>query len=126
MPRRWLRTVPDLASAPVVVVDDAGGGIAERAGELQRLRASGRPVVIAGRCASACTLYLSLGQTCITSRAVLMFHAPSDPGLSPIFLAMYPDGIRDWISAHGGLGPRVLVLPAAVAAAWIPTCPERG
>ena len=118
-------TVSDLASAPVVVVDDAGGGIAERAVELQRLRASGRPVVIAGRCASACTLYLSLHRTCITSRAVLMFHGPSDPGLSPIFLGLYPPGIRRWIAARGGLGARVLTMSATEAARHVPVCPSR-
>ena len=125
MPRRRRSTVSDLASAPVVVVDDAGGGIAERAEELQRLRASGRPVVIAGRCASACTLYLSLDRVCVTGRAVLQFHAPSDPGLSQIFMALYPPSIRRWIAARGGLGARVLTMSATEAARHVPVCPSR-
>lgn len=111
---------------PVVILDDPGGLIAERAVEVGKLLASKRTVVIAGRCASACTLYLSLDRVCVTQRAVLQFHAPSDPSLGQFFLHLYPAGIRRWISAQGGLGARVLTMPAAEAARYIPLCPQRG
>lgn len=111
---------------PVVVIDDPGGFVAERAAEIGRLLSEGRPVVIAGRCASACTLYLALDRVCMTPRAVFQFHAPSDPALGAIFLRLYPAGIRAWIAAHGGLGARVLTMPATEAARHVPLCPQRG
>ena len=111
---------------PIVITDDPGGEVAERALEVGRLLASGRPVVIAGRCASACTLYLALDQICRTDRAVLQFHAPSNPALVPAFLSIYPPGVRAWIAAHGGLGARVLTMPAAEVARYVKLCPSRG
>jgi len=111
---------------PIVITDDPGGGVAERASEIGRLLSTGRPVVIAGRCASACTLYLALDRVCITDRAVLQFHAPSNPALVPAFLSLYPPGIRAWIAAHGGLGARILTMPAAEAARHVKMCPSRG
>src|SRR5438874_1812991 len=58
--------------------DDSGGRIGTYLTKYQALRKSGQRVVIDGTCASACTLVLGViphDRICVTSRAVLAFHA---------------------------------------------------
>ena len=55
---------------------DIGGSISERAFEIEELRDSGESVRITGLCASACTMYLTLPNTCVKRHARLLFHGP--------------------------------------------------
>lgn len=61
---------------PIVVVNDLGGLIQKRRNKINKLRLSGQPVIIEGRCASACTMYLFLENTCVMPNASLGFHGP--------------------------------------------------
>jgi hypothetical protein len=100
-----------------------------------RVRESGERVVIDGPCLSACTLVLSTvpsNRICVTRRAVLGFHAArsidtrgrmyAEPEASQEVLAAYPAPVRGWISRHGGLTSRLLLLRGRELAAIYPTC----
>ena len=69
---------------------------------------------------------------CVTRRAVLGFHAArsidrrgrmyAEPEASRVVLDGYPAPIRDWISRHGGLTSRLLLLRGRELAAIYPRC----
>src|SRR5215217_6676167 len=57
---------------------DRGGYVVQYALRMLKLKQSGKPVQFAGKCLSACTIYLALprSQTCISPGASFGFHAP--------------------------------------------------
>ncbi len=70
----------DAASADVRIVNDPGGEVSSYVQKFQEMRAAGDRVVIDGPCLSACTLLTGIiprDRVCVTSRAVLGFHAAS-------------------------------------------------
>lgn len=108
-----LGTCAVMAAEPdrLVVRDDPGGAVMDYAARVQQL--GDQPVVIDGRCMSACTLYLGARNVCITRGARLYFHGPSSQfyglGLPPDeFDAVsrfmgnhYPEQIKDWFIGVG-------------------------
>lgn len=124
------------ASADIRIVNDPGGEVAAYVRKFQSIRASGERVVIDGPCLSACTLLTGLvpkSHVCVTSRAVLGFHAasyyddtsrslvPTRQG-SRVVMRLYPAQIRSWIDRHGGLTPQLITLRGRDLAAIYPTC----
>ena len=89
-----------------------------------QIRQSGERVIIDGPCLSACTLVLSTipkNRICVTSRAVLGFHAARRvdprtgrisraPEATRIVTQSYPAGVRAWIKKRGGLTGKVIYL----------------
>jgi hypothetical protein len=80
-------------------------------------------VIIDGLCASACTIVLgavSPDKICVTSHAELGFHAAWDFGANGravtnteathMLYSMYPQAVKRWIAARGGLTPRMIFL----------------
>jgi hypothetical protein len=106
------------ASAFIVTNDD-GGTIGMYLARLHQ--ASGERIVIDGKCASACTLYLS-GDACATDRARLIFHAATHPAGTRLLMASYPQRVQEWIEASGGLSSRLLVADAPTAQWLIGAC----
>jgi hypothetical protein len=114
----------------ITIANDPGGRIAEYRAALMQLRESGKPLRLAGRCASACTLYLSLPpeQLCISPNTTFLFHAPttSSKNLTVLvqsrMLNTYPSWVRAWISDRGGLTKRLLVMDYQFARKYLPTC----
>ena len=109
--------------AEVRIADDRGGRIGTYVDKYQDLRASGETVVIDGLCASACTMVLAAvphERICVTSRAILGFHAAWDSGANgreitnrdatQMLYSMYPPQVRRWIAARGGLKPQMIYL----------------
>jgi len=99
------------------------------------IRDSGERVMIDGTCFSACTLVTALiprDRICITDRAMLGFHAgwfeneSGERAISPIgtrvLYQMYPPVIRNWITRHGGLGQRTIILEGRELAAIYRYC----
>jgi hypothetical protein len=87
--------------AEVRIADDLGGQIGTYVDKYEDLRTSGQTVIIDGRCLSACTMVLGAvphNRICVTSRAVLGFHAAWDAGANG----------RE--AARGGLKPRMIFL----------------
>ncbi|MFN4156235.1 MAG: hypothetical protein ACK4HF_16430 [Paracoccaceae bacterium] len=69
--------VPLKAALPSLIVrHDMGGPLDRRQDEIRRLRRSGQPVELRGRCYSACTMYLGLPNVCVSPDAVFGFHGP--------------------------------------------------
>ena len=109
--------------AVVRIADDRGGRIGTYVDKYQGLRTSGEYVIIDGLCASACTIVLGAvphDKICVTSHANLGFHAAWDfgsngravtnPEATQMLYSMYPSPVKRWISARGGLTPRMLFL----------------
>ena len=109
--------------AEVRIADDRGGRIGTYVDKYQGLRTSGEAVIIDGLCASACTIVLGAiphDKICVTSHAMLGFHAAWDFGASgraitnpeatQMLYSMYPSPVKRWIAARGGLTPHMIFL----------------
>lgn len=116
--------------------DDRGGDVGLYRVKAQVARELDLKVVIDGVCASACTLLAGLpaSQVCATDRARLHFHRarlarPMKNGSAMLrranaeILDSYPPGIRRWIGQRGGLADRILKMPPAEVARFLPPCP---
>jgi len=125
-----------LASAEVRITNDPGGEVAAYLHKYEQMRASGQHIVIDGACLSACTLLTGViprDRVCVTSRAVLGFHAasyyddvsrrlvPTRAG-SRLVMRLYPPAIRLWIERHGGLTPHLIQLRGRALAALYRPC----
>ena len=123
------------ATAVVRITDDVGGRIGTYVEAYSAVRSSGERVVIDGACLSACTLVLGIvprERICVTSRAMLGFHAAWMPGPKgkPVRSAVgtqalweiYPPHLRRWINARGGLSSRMIFLRGRELAAMYRPC----
>jgi hypothetical protein len=128
--------ITSVAYAEVRVTNDPGGEITSYVTKFENLRASGERLVIDGPCLSACTLFtafLPRQQVCVTPRAILGFHAASyyddtSRSLVPtragtrLVMRLYPQSIRNWITRHGGLTPRIIGLRGRELASLYDAC----
>jgi hypothetical protein len=123
------------ASAIMRIADDRGGLVIAYTERFEAARASGEPVVIDGACLSACTLAIAIlprRQVCVTSNAILGFHAAWQPRAkggretskvaTRAMYEVYPTKVRSWIARHGGLSEELILLKGRELAAMIPTC----
>jgi hypothetical protein len=126
-------TVP--AFADVRILASSGGTVGSYLAFFAKVRQSGERVIIDGPCLSACTLVLSTiprKRVCVTSRAVLGFHAPylidkngrsfRNREVTRAIGATYPAGVRAWIKKNGGLSQKVILLKGRELAALYPRC----
>ncbi len=98
--------------------------------QMMKWRQSGTKVKFAGRCDSACTIYLSLprDQTCITRGATFGFHAPkaAAPEASRIahdyLLTRYPEWVKTWIASRGGLSRKLITMDYGYASQFLDRC----
>jgi len=124
------------ASADVRIVNDPGGEVSSYIEKFKEMRAAGERIVIDGPCLSACTLLTGViprDHVCVTSRAVLGFHAasyyddasrslvPTREG-SHLVMRLYPPAIQSWINRHGGLRRQVISLRGRELTALYPSC----
>jgi ATP-dependent protease ClpP protease subunit len=123
------------AFADVRILASPGGEVVSFLELFEVLRYSGERVIIDGPCYSACTLVLSTisrNRICVTSKAVLGFHAPRvvdrygreyEAGdATRLMTATYPAAIRAWIERRGGLMERPIFLRGRELAALYPHC----
>jgi len=139
--RRLLLTVlvSVIAAAPALadirIVSSSGGVVGNYLEFFSRVKKSGDRVIIDGPCLSACTLVLSTiprNRICVTSRAVLGFHAPAiidqeghryrSRDATKAVVASYPASVQAWIKRHGGLKPDLIYLRGRELAALYPRC----
>jgi hypothetical protein len=93
-------------SETIEISDDKGGFVTLYQQKWEKLAAQKDNVRITGICASACTLltgYFPRKDICVTPTAALGFHAGTFPFVTDVLLKIYPDDIKKWIDAHGGL-----------------------
>jgi len=127
-------SIYEMTFAPlaVSVKDDSGGNIAQYIIRTEEYRATQTQVSFAGRCDSACTLYLNLEpeQLCIRQGAYFRFHAPTANSARvkrmavAVMLERYPDWVKDWIFMKGGLGRRFMTMDYDYARQFVQPCPE--
>ena len=123
------------AFATVLIKDDYGGKMVDYRARFQQIRRSGEPVVIDGICMSACTMILGivpLDHSCVTPRAVLGFETAweydnsgtrivSVSGTQEL-MKVYPASVHAWITRHGGLGSKILLLKGRELTSIVPRC----
>ena len=128
-------SVANVASATMRIGDDVGGRIGAYVEQYAAVRASGESVAIDGSCLSACTLVLGIvprSRICVTHRAKLGFHGawipgprgrpvPSAAGTQALW-EMYPQHVRQWINARGGLSSKMVFLRGRELMAMYPVC----
>jgi len=114
--------------------DDLGGSLGTYLLMFTRLRDSGERIIIDGKCFSACTLVTIIPKEriCVTQRAVLGFHAgwiddqtgrqPTSKEGTNLLFELYPAIIRRWITDHGGLGTRMILLQGRELMTFYPPC----
>jgi hypothetical protein len=129
----WLMGVsPALAER---ISDDTGGLVDTYVQRFSGIRDSGERVVVDGQCLSACTLVLAFvprERICVTPNAVFGFHSAwsydaqggqaLDQKATQSMWDMYPDRIRQWIRANGGLHQKLIYLRGRHLAAFYPIC----
>ena len=131
-------TAPALADYRIT--RDFGGDVEEYKAKYMRLRDAGERIVIDGICNSACGLVLGivpLNRVCATPKASMGFHqayfdkrwtagirVTSYAGTAEL-MALYPQGVKDWIEQHGGLTADMKHLQNGTElGAIIDPCPE--
>lgn len=119
------------AAADIRIRDDAGGVLSVYAERIEAARASRERVIIDGRCASACTLYLTLpsSQICATPRGLFIFHAATDAqfGLpdwraNDALMRAWPPHVQIAIGRRGGLWLNPVTISAREL---VPACGRR-
>lgn len=124
------------ALADVRIFSSSGGVVSDYLKFFSQVRQSGERVVIDGPCLSACTLVLDIiprNRVCVTSRAVLGFHAPEvvdyesrriyrSRDATRAVVAAYPPSVRAWIRRNGGLTQKFIYLRGPQLAALYPRC----
>jgi hypothetical protein len=114
----------------ITIAADHGGQIASYAMKLNQIEERNYSIKFAGKCESACTLYLSLPpeKVCVTPRASFGFHLPFGVSAHQVDIARtylmdhYPYWVRYWIAAKGGLTPRLKVMPYNYVRHFLPDC----
>lgn len=87
-------------------------------------------VRFAGRCDSACTMYLGLprNKVCLEPGAYFRFHRPTARSSKTVAAATdfltrsYPSWVRQWIAANGGLTSSLKTMSYNHASKFLPTC----
>jgi hypothetical protein len=121
---------PGPAPQVVTIGNERGGYVVDYAARVLKLQESNTTVRFAGRCDSACTLYLTLpqDQTCIARGASFRFHAPTAPTRQASFAAKtymlktYPEWVTTWLEAQGGLSRRLITMDYTYASQYLRAC----
>ena len=112
------------------ISNNSGGNIAEFALRMSAINRSSTKVKFAGRCDSACTMYLGLPlhKICIAPGAYFRFHLPQARSVQTANLAKrflyrkYPEWVRSWISSQGGLSSSLITMDYVYASRFIRPC----
>jgi hypothetical protein len=116
--------------SPRVFVSNNGGNILSYVVDMRRMERSGKPIRFAGRCFSACTVYLALppDQICVSPGATFGFHLPNGVYgrqhelAAKYLLDTYPEWVKDWLDAKGGLTTQTQVMGYHYAQQYLPDC----
>lgn len=121
-----LTALPSFANAAqiITITNNNGGLIDEFILQRERWRQQKVEVRIAGRCASACTMYLQLPKFCVYRGAELWFHQPTPnyPLARWALMNSYPKAVQTWIFANGGLTADWIILKGEELHRLVPSC----
>lgn len=122
--------VPSFGSNVKTIRNDSGGYLIDYVLRVKKLeRASGK-VRFAGRCDSACTMFLTMNgsRACIMPGASFGFHLPygvsarSNQIAASYMMKSYPGWVRNWIYSNGGLSSGIKRMNFAYASRFIRAC----
>lgn len=111
---------------------DSGGVILRYALRVKKMEKRGSFVRFAGRCDSACTLFLGMpkNKVCLTRGAYFRFHRPygstakNNAIAARFMMRNYPGWVRSWINRNGGLTGRLKTMDYGYASQYLPKCNE--
>jgi hypothetical protein len=114
----------------VTIREDTGGHVILYALRMRKWLEKGTQVRFAGKCQSACTLYLGLSQEkiCISNGATFGFHSPygvsgrRDRVAQDYMMRNYPEWVRLWIDSRGGLTGQMKTMPYSYASIFLKPC----
>ncbi|WP_394153117.1 hypothetical protein [Loktanella salsilacus] len=100
------------AQQPLVIGNDRGGLVGEKAAEIEQIKRIGRRVEIRGAiCYSSCTMYLGAADVCISPQTTFGFHGPSKGGTplpadqferwSRLMASYYNAPLQQWFLQQG-------------------------
>ena len=102
-----LSLVTSAASAETIEINnDRGGFVFVYQTRWEKLALQGVNVRVSGPCLSACTIllgYIPRRDICVTPNASFGFHLATMQSATDQLWKAYPEDIRDWINAQGGL-----------------------
>lgn len=122
--------VPSFGSNVKTIRNDSGGYLIDYVLRVKKLeRASGK-VRFAGRCDSACTMFLTMrgSGSCIMPGASFGFHLPygvsarGNQIAANYMMKSYPGWVRNWIYSNGGLSSGIKRMNFAYASRFIQPC----
>lgn len=121
---------PFKRTIPLTIYGDRGGQVIRYALQAKRMERDNRSMRFAGRCDSACTVYLSMPKrlTCVSQGAAFGFHLPygSSPKGNAVaaqyMMRNYPGWVRNWIYANGGLTNQIKVMDYSHARRFLKPC----
>jgi len=113
-----------------VVKNDSGGYVVAYAMRVAKLKQDKKTLRFAGRCDSACTMYLGLprSKVCLETGAYFRFHRPiarssaTVAAATDFLMRSYPAWVRQWIAANGGLTSSLKTMNYNYASKFLPTC----
>ena len=98
------------------VFEDHGGHVNEYFDKVAKLNRGNHPIRILGECDSACTIYLSANEVCVTENSNFGFHTAfhtksyddwtkvsTDYEATDRIMESYKDTLKNYIMDHGGL-----------------------
>jgi hypothetical protein len=114
----------------LVVRNDSGGYVVAYAMKVAKISHSDTRIRFAGRCDSACTMYLGLhrSKVCVEPGAYFRFHKPAARSAATVSAATrllmrkYPTWVRQWIADNGGLTGTLKTMNFEYASRYLPVC----
>lgn len=131
--RTRLAQIGSSTGQQVTISNNSGGQVIRFGLQMLKWKRGGHKIRFAGRCASACTIYLALSpkNVCLSSGASFHFHNPYGASASgnrmarSYLLRNYPGWVRAWLTRNGGLSQRVLVMNYSYASRFLRPCATR-
>jgi hypothetical protein len=116
------------------ITNNGGGDVISFAVSAKRFAEKGKMMRFAGRCDSACTLYLALPRhkKCIMPGASFGFHRAHGGGVeanqraTSYLIRQYPGWVREWIQSRNGLSDEIKVMSYEYASRFIQPCRDAG
>ncbi len=114
----------------ITISNNRGGHLIKYALQAKKLARDQKKVRIAGRCDSACTMYLTMPRqlTCITPNAKFGFHLPygssakNNVVAAKYMIRSYPGWVKQWIADNNGLSRDMKTMTYSYARQYVKTC----
>jgi hypothetical protein len=121
---------PNVGPNIKTIRNDGGGYLLDYVLRIKKLERVDGKVRFAGRCDSACTMFLAMkgSSSCIMPGASFGFHLPygvsarANQIAARYMMKSYPGWVRNWIQSNGGLRSSIKTMNFAYASRFIRPC----